>query len=39
VRVPSAWIQVTDTGVGIPKGALPLIFDPFFSAKSQASAA
>jgi signal transduction histidine kinase len=33
VRVPSGWLQVTDTGSGIPENVRPHIFDPFFSTK------
>ena len=33
VRVASGWLQVADTGIGIPDDVLPLIFDPFFSTK------
>ena len=33
VQVPSAWLQVTDTGSGFPEAVRPHIFDPFFSTK------
>jgi PAS domain S-box-containing protein len=33
VRVASGWLQVTDTGAGIPEDVMPFIFDPFFSTK------
>jgi PAS domain S-box-containing protein len=33
VRNPSGWLQVTDTGCGIPEEVLPFIFDPFFTTK------
>lgn len=33
VRVRSGWLQVTDTGSGIPEDVRPYIFDPFFSTK------
>jgi PAS domain S-box-containing protein len=39
VRVASAWLQVTDTGTGIPEALLPLIFDPFFSTKARETGA
>ena len=29
----SAWLQITDTGSGIPDDVLPHIFEPFFSTK------
>ena len=38
VRVASGWLQVTDTGAGIPDDAMPLIFDPFFSTKPREEA-
>lgn len=31
------WIDVADTGVGIPKETLPQIFEPFFSTKEKES--
>ena len=33
VEVPSGWLQVADTGSGIPEEIQPHIFDPFFSTK------
>ena len=33
VRVPCGWLQVIDTGSGIPEDVLPRIFDPYFSTK------
>jgi PAS domain S-box-containing protein len=33
VRGPSGWLQVADTGCGIPTEVMPHIFDPFFSTK------
>jgi signal transduction histidine kinase len=33
VRVASGWLQVGDTGSGIPDDAVPHIFEPFFSTK------
>ena len=32
-EAPTGWLQVTDTGSGIPANALPHIFEPFFSTK------
>jgi signal transduction histidine kinase len=31
--VPYQQVRVTDTGVGIPRGVLAKLFDPFFSTK------
>jgi PAS domain S-box-containing protein len=39
VHVPSGWLQVSDTGAGIPEEAIPLIFDPFFSTKPRETGA
>jgi two-component system, cell cycle sensor histidine kinase and response regulator CckA len=34
VNADSAWLQVVDTGSGIPADVAPNIFEPFFSTKS-----
>lgn len=34
VQGPFGWLQVMDTGSGIPPEVLPRIFDPFFSTKA-----
>ena len=33
IRVPCGWLQVIDTGSGIPDEVLPRIFDPYYSTK------
>lgn len=33
-EVPQVWFEVSDTGCGIAKEALPRIFDPFFTTKA-----
>ncbi len=33
VRGPAGWLQVIDTGSGIPEDVKPYIFDPFFTTK------
>ncbi|MBA3842498.1 MAG: PAS domain-containing protein [Actinobacteria bacterium] len=35
VSVDAAWLQVTDTGSGIPPELAPRIFEPFFSTKPE----
>jgi len=35
----SVWIEVSDTGCGIPENALPFLFEPFFSTKTDANGA
>ena len=33
-ELPQVWFEVSDTGCGIAKEALPRIFDPFFTTKA-----
>ena len=35
--LPIVYLQFSDTGVGVPKEALPRLFNPFFSTKTQGS--